>query len=189
MIKINVSAEIGEDPEGDAGGRGGRVKGEVFPATLVLGIGNLLMGDDGVGVQAVRALQQAAFDGPSLRCIDAGTLSFTLAEMIEETPRLIVVDAARMDCAPGTVRVFEGREFDRFLRGPRRSMHEVGLPDLLDMARLRGRLPGRRALVAVEPRRIEVGEALTPEAAGAVPVAIEAVREIGRRWQQASGNC
>lgn len=152
--------------------------------TLVLGIGNLLLRDDSVGVHAVRYLQQTTPEEFGLRCVDVGTLSFTLAEMIEEAPRLIVVDAARMGDVPGTVRSFQDADLDRFLRKPRQSMHEVGLPDLFDMARLRDCLPTRRAMVAIQPRRIEVGEAITPEVAQAIPEAARMVREIARQWDE-----
>ena len=98
---------------------------------------------------------------PELRFLDGGTLSFTLAVPIEECERLIVVDAAVLGEPPGSVRVFEGEAMDRQLSRHAKSVHEVSLADLMDMARLTGRLPQRRALIGIEPALVDWGDGLT----------------------------
>jgi hydrogenase maturation protease len=153
--------------------------------TLVLGIGNVLLGDEGVGAAVVRRLREGAAPADeTLCCLDGGTLSFTLAEPIGAAARLIVVDAAAMDTAPGTVRVFEDAAMDRQLRRRSASVHEVSLADLLDMARLTDSLPARRALIGIEPAHIDWDDALSPPVAAAVPVAIAEVRALIARWQK-----
>lgn len=155
--------------------------------TLILGIGNTLLSDEGVGIHVIDHLRGRASARPDLHLIDGGTLSFTLAESIGAHPRLVVVDAARLHGAPGTVAVFEGEAMDARLRGALQSVHEVGLSDLMDMARLTDTLPSRRALVGIEPDCLDWGETPTPRVAAAVPVAARAVLELVDRWDREAG--
>ena len=154
----------------------------MIPNILILGLGNVLLTDEAVGAEVVRRLETATDPSTSLRFLDGGTLSFTLAVPIGESQGLIVVDAAVMGDAPGSIRVFEGDAMDRQLSHPAKSVHEVSLSDLLDMARLTNSLPARRALVAIEPERVDWGEHLTPAVDAAVPIAMLRVREIVSRW-------
>jgi hydrogenase maturation protease len=124
-----------------------------------------------------------ADDIPDAIFLDGGTLSFTLAGHIAESPCLIVVDAAAMGTPPGTVRVLEGGAMDRQLSGKGTSVHEVSLMDLLDMARLTDSLPRHRALVAIEPAEVDWGDQLTPAVVAAVPKAMAEVRGLVARWQ------
>jgi hydrogenase maturation protease len=154
---------------------------------LVLGVGNTLLSDEGVGVHTVRHLEGRAADlPPDVDLLDAGTLSFTLATAVEDAAALIVVDAARMDEPPGTVRVHEGEDMDRHLARHRKlSVHEVSLMDLLQIARLTGSLPARRALVGIEPASLDWGEAPTAEVARAIPLAAQRVLDLIARWRAA----
>lgn len=114
-----------------------------MPSTLILGIGNSLLTDEGVGVHVVEYLASHHPDIPGVTYLDGGTLSFTLAGPIADHDYLIVIDAARLGEAPGTVRCLQGEAMDRYLTGNRHSVHEVGLMDLFDIARLSGTfLPG-----------------------------------------------
>ncbi|EXJ15720.1 HyaD/HybD family hydrogenase maturation endopeptidase [Imhoffiella purpurea] len=153
------------------------------PATLILGIGNVLMTDEAVGPEVIRRFSNQTDEDPSIVCIDGGTLSFTLAVPIGDCRQLIVVDASALGEPPGSVRVFEGEEMDRQLRSHAKTVHEVSLADLMDMARLTDTLPGRRALIGIEPGFIGWGERLTPEVEAAVPVAIARIRELLARWK------
>jgi hydrogenase maturation protease len=154
----------------------------VQSTTLILGLGNILMTDEAVGAEVVRRFQAMDPADPSLHCMDGGTLSFTLALPIGDCPRLIVVDAAAMGDPPGSVRVFEGEAMDRQLSTNAKSVHEVSLSDLLDIARLTETLPQRRALVGIEPAIVDWGERLTPAVEDAIPRAIEAIRALLARW-------
>jgi hydrogenase maturation protease len=150
--------------------------------TLVLGIGNTLLTDEGVGVRMLAYLETNYPDLPAVEYLDGGTLSFTLAAWIEEADNLVVIDAARLDSAPGTVRVFEGEHMDRFAGRTKRSVHEVSLGDLLAMAHLTDTLPQHRALVAIEPAEIDWGSRLSDAVERALPEAAGRVAELVRRW-------
>ncbi len=152
--------------------------------TLVLGIGNTLLKDEGVGTHVIRALGGDAASADGVDYLDGGTLSFTLAGPIEEAEALIVVDAAELDAAPGTVRLLVGDAMDAFVSGHRKmSVHEVGLADLMAIAKLTGRWPARRALVAIQPKEVDWGEHLSPAVAAAVPEACRLVRAQLERWR------
>jgi len=149
---------------------------------LVLGVGNPLMSDDGVGQRLLAALAERlpALDG--VEYLDAGTLGFMLLPRVEQCDGLLALDAAQLNAQPGTVRVFEGAELDVFVRSPRCSVHELGLRDLLDAARLTDSLPARRALVGVQPAELGWGVALSGEVEAALPVAVTAARRLLEAW-------
>ncbi len=118
--------------------------------------------------------------------VDAGTLSLLLLPRIEECDALLLLDAAQLDAEPGAVQVFEGPAMDGFLAASRCSVHEVGMRDLLDAARLTGCLPGRRVLVGVQPERVGWGEALSAPVESAIPAAD---RARARSWNAGSAPC
>jgi hydrogenase maturation protease len=153
------------------------------PPSLVLGFGNVLLSDDGAGVHLVERLRlELGPDAADL--IDAGTLSFSLLPYIEATTSMLIIDAVELDAAPGTIALFEGLTMDQFLSSTRRrSAHEVGLIDLLDMARIRDCLPPRRALMCLQPARIDWGEQLSSPVAAALPEAARQTVELLQRWK------
>lgn len=152
--------------------------------TIVLGIGNTLLGDEGIGVHALRALEARAAGRGDVEYVDGGTLSFTLATAIEDADRFIVLDATQLNAAPGTVKLFEDDAMDRFLGNQRKaSVHEVGLIDLMVMARLAGRFPERRALIGIQPQYLDWADAPTPAVAAAIPRACDLALEVLDRWR------
>lgn len=134
-----------------------------FPSgTLVIGIGNNLLGDDGAGIHAIERLRTKNLPD-HVELVDGGTLSFTLLEQVENAEFLVIVDAAELDSEPGTVRLFRDGEMDDFLSTSRRpSVHEVNLLDVLTAARLRRRMPPRYAMVGIQP--LNVAWSSTPSA-------------------------
>ena len=158
-----------------------------LPNTLILGIGNTLLSDEGVGIHALNLLQSYYPDSTNLTYIDGGTLSFTLAAYIEDCDNLIVLDAAELKAPAGTVRTMSGERMDVFLGAARRSPHEVGLLDLFDIARLTESLPENRALIGIQPKSIEWGMSPTPPVEKALPIAVEQVENLLEQWEIASG--
>lgn len=152
---------------------------------MVLGIGNTLLQDEGAGVHAMRQLQNEFAGCTDVEFVDGGTLSFSLAGPIGEAEYLLVIDAAEMGDKPGTVRVFCDAAMDRFLGANRkRSVHEVGLLDLLAVAHLTGSLPARRALVGIQPGIVGWGEMPSDAVMSALPTACIRAREHILAWQK-----
>jgi hydrogenase maturation protease len=151
--------------------------------TLVLGLGNTLLSDEGLGVRLLDRLA-AQFLPDGVELLDGGTLSFTLAVPIEAAEALIVVDAANLQAEPGHWRLFEGEAMDHFLLHPRRaSVHEVGLTDLRSIALLAGHWPSYRALLAMQPLNLDWGESLSPAVEAALGPACAALRGLIDRWE------
>lgn len=153
---------------------------------LIIGVGNILLSDDGAGVHVVRALRDSTFpDDIEVELIDGGTLSFTLADPIEGAEALVVVDAAQLQAAAGVVQVFEGETMDGFLlRNHISSAHEAGLADLMTIAKLSDRWPRRRALIAIQPQSLGWGERPTPAVAAALAVACARIAGLIEAWHQ-----
>jgi hydrogenase maturation protease len=103
--------------------------------TLVLGLGNVLMGDEGVGVHVVRAVEKHSLPA-NVECLDGGTGGFTLLEPLQSATRVILIDAAADGNPPGTVT----RTTPRFSRDypPTLTAHDIGVKDLLDVFYIQG---------------------------------------------------
>lgn len=149
---------------------------------LVLGIGNLLLSDEGAGVHAVQYLVDNYALPPSVTVIDGGTLSFSLAEYVENSRSLIVFDAAQLNKLPGTVQCLVGAAMDEYLGSTRSSVHEVGLADVMDIVRLSGHAPRKRALIAIQPAKLGWGEHLSEPVAAAVPRAVQHAFQLLADW-------
>lgn len=150
---------------------------------LVLGIGNTILTDEGVGIVAMRELEAQFGDRDDMEFIDGGTLSFTLAVPISECDALLVIDAAELGAPPGTVRSFEGEAMDQFMGANRKSsVHEVGLLDLMSISLLTGHWPAQRALIGVQPAVVGWGETLTPAVAATLPELSKIAAEIIGRF-------
>jgi hydrogenase maturation protease len=154
--------------------------------TLILGIGNSLLADDGVGLHVLRALTAEAEADPSLRLCDGGTVGLALLPEIENCARLIVIDAVEMGAPSGTLRVFVDAAMDAQMHGSKRSAHEVALADLMGAAHLLGTAPSRRALVGVQPGSTGWGLEPTPPVAAAIEPACVAVRALIKGWSDAA---
>jgi hydrogenase maturation protease len=154
----------------------------VQSGTLVLGVGNTILTDEGVGPWVVDRLRSLNPDAPGITWMDGGTLSFSIAADVEDARYLIVVDATELKAEPGTVRVFVDEEMDAMLGGHGRSIHEVGLMDLINMARLTERLPKRRALVGIQPEVIDWGTEPSASVGAAMPAAARAVAALIEEW-------
>jgi len=152
--------------------------------TLVLGLGNTLRSDDGVGAHVVEALT-ALKTGRNVTLRDGGTIGLALLSEIEESGALIAIDAAELGAEPGTVRVFAGADMDGQLRGKKQTAHEVALADLIAAARLSGHMPPRCALVAIQPGSTEWGLSPTEPIRSAIPTACSAVLSLVEDWNDA----
>ena len=150
-------------------------------STLVLGVGNTLLADEGAGVHAMRFLRNN-YDLPDTVFLDGGTLSFTLADYIASATNLLIFDAAQMDAAPGSIRVFEGNAFDEFLQSGVKSVHEVGFADLMDIARLQECMPENYALIGIQPEVLGWGDQPGPLVGEAIPEAAAQAAALITSW-------
>lgn len=151
--------------------------------TLVLGIGNTVMGDDAVGVRVIEALHQHHGFPNGVDVLDAGTSSFDVVPEVALYDRVIIVDAAEFRAPAGAIRCWEDEKADAFLRARRRTAHEVGLAEIVDLARLSGWEPQAWAVVGIQPQAVELGEGLSPAVAAAVPEAVQEICRLLAKWR------
>jgi len=141
--------------------------------TIVLGLGNPLMGDDGAGLAAVEALRRGYEFGAEVRLEDGGALGLALLPLVEDAHSLLVLDAVHLGGRPGAIVVREGDQIPRCL-ALKLSPHQSGFMETLALAGLRERLPPRLALVGVEIDGAKYGAPLSEEVEGALPAMVEA---------------
>lgn len=149
-----------------------------------MGVGNALMQDDAIGTHVTDALRASPDTPPNLDIIDGGTIGLSLLPQMEDADAVVIVDAAEIGAVPGTTKLFRDEEIDKQLSGKRRTVHEVALVDLFSAAAIRGRMPARRVLVAIQPECTEWGVDLTPAVQAAVPGACSAILELAEQWQR-----
>ncbi len=141
---------------------------------LVLGLGNVLLEDDGIGAAAVAVLLEGYQVPAGVRVLDGGTLGLSLLPYLESADALILVDAVKADAPPGHVVRLDGDE-----GGPavatRLSPHQVGVADLLDGARWLDRYPARVVLLGLVPESMELAVGLSPRVRAALPELVERV--------------
>jgi hydrogenase maturation protease len=149
--------------------------------TLVLGLGNILLSDEGVGVRVVERLLEQ-YDFPEgVRVMDGGTLGLDLLPYVEDASRLLVVDAVQARVPSGTLVRMMGDEIPVFLDASKVSPHQEGLQDLLAVAALKGYLPREVIFWGVQIESLGVGLDLSDVVAGQVdPLVGEVLAELGR---------
>ena len=142
--------------------------------TLVLGIGNLLLGDEGVGCRCVQELERRYTLPPEVQCVDGGTAGFELLPLVEDTETLIIIDALTDGRAPGTVILVENDQVPRTLL-TRTSPHQIGISEVLATAQLTAKVPERLLLFGIEPKNLQVRIGLSPEVEAGLEKALDAV--------------
>jgi hydrogenase maturation protease len=147
----------------------------------LIGVGNILLQDEGVGVQAVEALRKR-FDFPEdVRLIDGGTLGLDLLPFIEGMERILFMDAVDLQKEPGTIAIIEDEDLPSFLE-PKLSLHHVGLSDLLFTSGLMGIRPPKIILVGIQPEKVEVGLDLSPRVSENFERFLNTILEKLREW-------
>ncbi len=123
---------------------------------LVLGLGNILLRDEGIGVHVVKRLASNCLFPQEVVILDGGTSSMELMEPIADCDCLIVVDAVKNETSPGTLMRFDGAEVPAFFR-TKLSPHQIALSDVLAALRLTGEHPVRVTVFGIEPETVEPG--------------------------------
>jgi hydrogenase maturation protease len=150
--------------------------------TLVLGLGNILLGDEGVGVRVIERLLEQVELPEGVRVLDGGTLGLDLLPYLEDAARLLVVDAAQARKPAGTLVRLTGKEIPIFLDASKVSPHQEGLQDLLAVAALKGYLPEEVVFLGVQVGSLGVSLELSPAVAAQVDPVVERVLEELARW-------
>lgn len=143
--------------------------GFAMSQSTVLGVGNILHSDEGVGIRAVNYLQDHYSNDSNMCFLDGGTLGFILFDYLHNDTNLIIIDAMQLKAPAGSIRCLVGDEIELYFNHSSVSVHEIGIIDLLAMARLSGTLPKQRALIGIQPQTLAWGEQLSAEVKAVLP--------------------
>ena len=146
--------------------------------TVVIGLGNPLMGDDGAGLAALARLEADYRLPADVDLVDGGTWGMNLLPVIEDAGRVLLLDAIHKDGAPGTLYRLSHYELPRYLT-TKISPHQVDLHDVLALAELRGTLPADTVAIGLQPARVEMIAELSPAVTAALDGLVAlAVKEL-----------
>jgi hydrogenase maturation protease len=143
---------------------------------VVIGVGNELMRDEGVGVVVARALQGENLP-EGVEVVEGGVAGLDLLFEMEGADRAVIVDAAEMGLEPGAIRVFTPDELEFEGLGKLASLHHISLLDVLELGKLTG-LQTEVVIVGLQPAEVAPGSGLTPQVGEAVGRAVEEVKRL-----------
>ena len=146
-----------------------------MPTTYVLGLGNVLMSDDGWGPAVLRAFEEQYVVGPGVEVIDLGTPGLDLSPWLADAERVILIDTVSARLPPGSIRLYKKADLLRHAPGVRASPHDPGVKETLLALEFAGRAPRDVELIGVVPAVTTMGLDLTPVVEAAVPAAVQAL--------------
>ena len=145
--------------------------------TLILGVGNYILSDDGLSVHVLERLQADHSIPEDIQMIDGGTCGLDLLQYLEGVSNLIIIDAIKTrNGTPGSIIRLDGDQIPAYL-SLKISPHDIGLPDLLATAKLRDLYPERIVVFGIQPASLELGVDLSPEVAAKVEDLIELIQK------------
>jgi len=146
------------------------------PRITVLGVGNELLSDEGVGIHVVKELQKMEVP-PQVEVIEGGTDGFGLLNIITDTDRLIVIDSVKGGSPPGTLYKFDIEDVPSTSDLFKTSVHQISILEVIHLSELIGKTP-QTTVLGVEPGSIETGMSLTPDVQQKIPRVIELIFEM-----------
>jgi hydrogenase maturation protease len=155
---------------------------EPEPASaMLIGLGNLILGDEGVGVHAMRQLEAGYAFEPAVELVDGGTSGLDLLPLLKDQRRLLLIDALASDAPPGTIRVIRNQEI-RMALTEKVSLHHLGIADLLALAELLDYAPPEIALIGIVPECLEMELGLSDRLRARMPAIIETALGVLAGW-------
>ena len=147
----------------------------------VLGLGNILLTDEGVGVHAVNAIKEKYTFSPEIELIDGGTMGLDLLPIFQTQDKILIIDAVDFRKEPGHVGTLEGSKIPSVLNA-KLSVHHIGLSDLLFTAKLTRTTPPEIFLVGIQPKSFDVSLEMTDEIRTRLDDIIELALQKLKEW-------
>jgi len=150
-------------------------------SVAILGLGNILLSDEGVGVHIINKIRKECSFPPEVEIIDGGTLGLDLLLYFEKHSRILIIDAVDFKKEPGYIGILN---VDDILKpfSKKLSVHHIGLPDILFASQLMGIKSVAVVIIGVQPKSIEVGLDMTDEVKNKIPVLMELIKVILENW-------
>ena len=151
------------------------------PTITILGLGNILMTDEGVGVHTVNEFERRYEVPDYVEIVDGGTAGLDLIPFIEGREKVLMVDAVNFDREPGYINILENDAIPIRLT-QKASMHHLGLMDVLCIVRMSGNIPRNMCIIGIQPKSLELGLDMTPEIWDKKDVLIERIVSKLQEW-------
>lgn len=147
----------------------------------IIGVGNILLRDEGVGVRAIERLKKGFELPEDVSIIDGGTMGLDLLPFIENSERLLFVDAVDLKKEPGTIGIIEDKEIPAIIK-TKISPHQIGLSDLFSVMRLLDKEPECVTVIGIQPESIQTGIELSDRVKQGLEDLINAIIDKLRQW-------
>jgi hydrogenase maturation protease len=148
---------------------------------VVLGLGNLLLKDEGFGVHAMQALRDEIGPNTNFEFVDGGVLGLDLLPLVEDTRNLLVLDALDAGLSPGSVIELAGDQIPVFSNF-KLSQHQLGFQEVIGLAKFRGKMPHNLFIIGVQPDDVSLGLELSEPVAEAIPEVLKRAQAVLAEW-------
>jgi len=146
-------------------------------AVIVIGLGNTIMSDEGIGVRVAQQLSSFSAEFPQVSFVDAGTGGMSILHLISGIDKAIFVDCAKMGQQPGTIRKFTPQEIKTTKVLAHQSLHEADLIKIIDLAKQLDQCPAEITIFGIEPQTVEPGCELSETLAGRFDEYVTMIRQ------------
>jgi hydrogenase maturation protease len=146
-----------------------------YKQILILGVGNLLLSDEGVGVHVAQRMMAMAMP-PEVQVVEGGTDGFGLVNVITQAERMILVDAVRGGGQPGSIYRFEIEDCPPYPDIFKASVHQISILEVINLSSLIGSTP-RTTIIGIEPASVEMGMELSPAVQAKIPRVIQMIQQ------------
>lgn len=147
----------------------------------IIGVGNILLQDEGVGVRAIEMLRERFEFPEDVAIIDGGTMGLDLLPFIDNTDRLLLIDAIDLKKEPGSIGIIEDKEIPAVMK-TKISPHQIGLSDLFAVMRLLEKEPERISVIGVQPKSVQTGTELSARVRQSLNDLIGAIIDKLKEW-------
>ena len=128
---------------------------------VVIGLGNLLLSDEGIGIHLIRKLSEHQDKFPSVEFIDAGTGGMNVLHLIANRKKAVIIDCVKMGKKPGTIKRFEPTDVQTTKKMTHFSLHEADILRIIELSRQLGECPNKIVIFGIEPESLELGQKLS----------------------------
>ena len=128
---------------------------------VVIGLGNLLLSDEGIGVHLIRKLSEYQDKFPSVEFIDAGTGGMNVLHLIANRKKAVIIDCVKTGKKPGTIKQFEPADVQTTKKMTHFSLHEADILRIIELSRQLGECPDQIVIFGIEPESLELGQSLS----------------------------
>lgn len=149
----------------------------------ILGIGNTLYSDEGLGISALPLLKKELGNSADIEIVDGTTEGMQLLGPVEDTNRLIIVDAINAGRQPGDIVILSKEQIPAF-NGIKMSVHQIGFQEVVSAAQLRGRLPERMVMFGIQPASLDLNTEMSETVKRVIPDLIERIKEQIDEWRE-----